>query len=100
MFCWHLAYRVRRSRGIYNFVILLPGTKHGGSSETDCSFGPTYETTPRNYVDAYRYYYANEKRHLFEWSKDRGEPPWIAEYTVDSDEDSAPDPPDGGTGDE
>lgn len=35
-----------------------------------------------DYVDAYRYYYANEKRHLFEWSKDRSEPPWIAEYTV------------------
>lgn len=35
-----------------------------------------------DYVDAYRYYYANEKRHLFEWSKDRGEPPWIEEYTV------------------
>ena len=38
-----------------------------------------------DYVDAYRYYYANEKAHLFKWSKDRGEPPWIAEYTVDED---------------
>jgi hypothetical protein len=37
-----------------------------------------------DYVDAYRYYYANEKRHLFEWSKDRVEPPWITEYTVDT----------------
>ena len=36
-----------------------------------------------DYVDAYRYYYANEKRHLFEWSKDRGEPPWVEAYTVD-----------------
>jgi len=35
------------------------------------------------YVDAYRYYYANDKRHLFEWAKDREAPPWIAEYTVD-----------------
>lgn len=35
-----------------------------------------------DYVDAYRYYYANEKRHLFKWSKDRREPPWIEEYTV------------------
>ncbi|WP_254545367.1 hypothetical protein [Halomarina pelagica] len=39
--------------------------------------------TADDYVDAYRYYYANEKRHLFGWSKDRSEPPWIAEYTVD-----------------
>lgn len=36
-----------------------------------------------DYVDAYRYYYANEKRHLFEWAKDREEPPWIEEYTVE-----------------
>ena len=44
----------------------------------------TNEWTAADYVDAYRYYYANEKRHLFEWSKDRSEPPWIAEYTVAS----------------
>lgn len=42
----------------------------------------------RDYVDAYRYYYANEKRHLFEWSKDREEPPWIAAYTVAPGDDS------------
>ncbi|RDI72300.1 hypothetical protein [Halopelagius longus] len=42
----------------------------------------TGEWTAPDYVDAYRYYYANEKRHLFQWSKDREEPPWIAEYTV------------------
>ncbi len=35
-----------------------------------------------DYVDAYRYYYANEKRHLFQWAKDRERPPWIDEYTV------------------
>ena len=35
-----------------------------------------------DYVDAYRYYYANEKRHLFAWAKDRSEPPWVSEYTV------------------
>ncbi|WP_101297951.1 hypothetical protein [Halegenticoccus soli] len=35
-----------------------------------------------DYVDAYRLYYANEKRHLFGWAKDRTEPPWIDEYTV------------------
>lgn len=35
-----------------------------------------------DYVDAYRYYYANEKRHLFTWSKDRTEPPWVEAYTV------------------
>ena len=39
--------------------------------------------TAEDYVDAYRYYYANEKRHLFEWSKDRSEPPWVEAYTVD-----------------
>ncbi len=36
-----------------------------------------------DYVDAYRYYYANEKRHLFSWAKDRSEPPWVEEYTVE-----------------
>lgn len=57
--------------------------------------------TADDYVDAYRYYYANEKRHLFEWSKDRSEPPWVADYTVESDEsplaetESAPDRRDG-----
>ena len=38
--------------------------------------------TADDYVDAYRLYYANEKRHLFRWSKDRSAPPWIEEYTV------------------
>ncbi|WP_132058814.1 hypothetical protein [Halorussus amylolyticus] len=33
-----------------------------------------------DYVDAYRLYYANEKRHLFEWSGGRSAPPWIDEY--------------------
>lgn len=36
----------------------------------------------RDYVDAYRLYYANEKRALFSWAKDRTPPPWIAEYTM------------------
>ncbi|WP_265110543.1 hypothetical protein [Halosolutus halophilus] len=48
--------------------------------------GPPQLTGPwtgDDYVDAYRYYYANEKRHLFEWSKDRSMPVWIPEYTVD-----------------
>jgi hypothetical protein len=35
-----------------------------------------------SYVDAYRLYYANDKRALFSWAKDRTEPPWISEYTV------------------
>lgn len=35
-----------------------------------------------DYVDAYRLYYANEKHHLFEWSKDRTAPPWLDEYTM------------------
>lgn len=39
--------------------------------------------TADDYVDAYRSYYANEKRHLFTWSKDRSMPPWIPAYTVD-----------------
>jgi hypothetical protein len=38
-----------------------------------------------DYVDAYRLYYANEKRHLFQWAKDRSEPPWVGAYTVDPD---------------
>ena len=33
-----------------------------------------------DYVDAYRLYYANEKRHLFEWSGGRSPPPWLDEY--------------------
>ncbi|WP_408957572.1 hypothetical protein [Natrinema sp. 74] len=40
--------------------------------------------TADDYVDAYRYYYANDKRHLFGWAKDRSMPPWIDEYTVDT----------------
>lgn len=32
-----------------------------------------------SHVDAYRLYYANDKRHLFEWTK-RERPPWIEEY--------------------
>jgi hypothetical protein len=40
--------------------------------------------TADDYVDAYRSYYANEKRHLFHWSKDRSMPPWVPEYTVDA----------------
>ncbi|AEH39154.1 hypothetical protein Halxa_0560 (plasmid) [Halopiger xanaduensis SH-6] len=43
----------------------------------------TGEWTADDYVDAYRYYYANEKRPLFSWSKDRSMPPWISEYAVD-----------------
>ena len=35
-----------------------------------------------DYVDAYRLYYANEKRHLFEWSGGRSPPPWLEAYTV------------------
>ena len=45
----------------------------------------TGEWRADDYVDAYRYYYANEKRHLFEWSKDRTRPPWVEEYTVSTD---------------
>jgi hypothetical protein len=37
-----------------------------------------------DYVDAYRLYYANEKRDLFEWSKDRTAPPWLDEYRRDA----------------
>ena len=48
----------------------------------------TGEWRADDYVDAYRYYYANDKRHLFRWSKDRSEPPWVDEYTVDADAES------------
>lgn len=54
---------------------------------TDAARDPpqvTGEWTADHYVDAYRFYYANEKRHLFGWAKDRTEPPWIDEFTVDS----------------
>jgi hypothetical protein len=44
-----------------------------------------------DYVDAYRLYYANEKRHLFHWSKDRSAPPWLGEYTVDGERDAEDD---------
>lgn len=37
-----------------------------------------YKST--NPVNSYRYYYANEKRHLFQWKK-RKEPWWIKEYS-------------------
>ncbi|NEU58244.1 hypothetical protein [Halorussus sp. MSC15.2] len=37
-----------------------------------------------DYVEAYRLYYANEKRHLFEWSGDRTAPPWLDDYRRDS----------------
>ena len=55
-----------------------------GSADDVASDPPqvTGEWVADDYVDAYRYYYANEKRHLFEWAKDREEPPWVAEYTV------------------
>ncbi|RBI62596.1 hypothetical protein DMJ13_10210 [halophilic archaeon] len=42
----------------------------------------TGEWTADDYVDAYRRYYANEKRDLFEWRKDRAAPPWLEEYRV------------------
>ncbi|WP_218836414.1 hypothetical protein [Halorarum salinum] len=60
----------------------------------------TGEWTADDHVDAYRYYYANEKRHLFEWSKDRSEPPWIEAYTVESADTTNPTDAvgDGGTG--
>jgi hypothetical protein len=41
----------------------------------------TGEWTAAATVDAYRLYYANEKRHLFEWSAGRTPPAWVDEYT-------------------
>jgi hypothetical protein len=35
-------------------------------------------------VAAYRLYYVNEKRDLFEWSRDRSPPPWLEEYRRDA----------------
>lgn len=39
-----------------------------------------------DYVDAYRLYYANDKRDLFSWARDRTAPPWLDAYTVEGDE--------------
>ncbi|WP_247000186.1 hypothetical protein [Halosolutus gelatinilyticus] len=61
---------------------------------TDRSEDPPQVTgrwTADDVVDAYRYYYANEKRHLFQWSKDRSMPPWIPDYTVPEDGDRSDD---------
>lgn len=43
----------------------------------------TGDWTAPNYVDAYRFYYANEKHHLFQW-KNRDRPSWIDAYTIES----------------
>ena len=43
----------------------------------------TGDWTAPDYVDAYRFYYANEKRHLFKWAKDRSQPPWVDAYTLE-----------------
>jgi hypothetical protein len=45
----------------------------------------TGEWAADDYVEAYRLYYANEKRDLFEWSGGREGPPWLAEYRRDAD---------------
>jgi len=67
----------------------LAGRRRRGRSRLAHRIGPdppqvTGAWSADHYVDAYRFYYANEKRHLFGWAKDRTEPPWIDEYTVDS----------------
>ncbi len=41
----------------------------------------TGEWRADDHVEAYRLYYANEKRHLFEWTK-RERPSWLDEYVV------------------
>jgi hypothetical protein len=66
------------------------GTVRGLDWSTDEATDPpkiTGDWTAEDYVDAYRYYYANDKRPLFAWAKDRDPPPWIEEYTVSSGED-------------
>ena len=66
---------------------LDPGAVRGLDWPAEAASDPPQVTNgwaAEDYVDAYRYYYANEKRHLFEWSKDRSEPPWIEAYTVDT----------------
>ena len=50
----------------------------------------TGEWTAESVVDAYRLYYANEKRHLFEWSGDRAAPPWLEAYTFPEGPDAHP----------
>ncbi len=49
----------------------------------------TGEWQATDYVDAYRLYYANEKRGLFEWTG-RDCPPWIEAYTVPDGDESHP----------
>lgn len=52
---------------------------------TDGATDPPQVTGPwsaADYVDAYRLYYANEKRDLFAWAKDRSPPPWLDDYTT------------------
>lgn len=59
---------------------------------TDAATDPpqvTGEWRAADYVDAYRLYYANEKRNLFEWTG-RDRPPWIEVYTVPDEADSHP----------
>lgn len=41
----------------------------------------TGDRTAEDYVDAYRLYYANEKRDLFQWARGRTAPPWLGAYT-------------------
>lgn len=43
----------------------------------------TGEWCAPDYVVAYRLYYANEKRHLFAWAKERAAPPWLEAHTFD-----------------
>jgi hypothetical protein len=50
----------------------------------------TGEWKADDYVDAYRLYYANEKRDLFRWAKDREPPPWLSAYTFPEGPDSHP----------
>ncbi|WP_135854045.1 hypothetical protein [Halorussus salinus] len=47
----------------------------------------TGEWTADDYVEAYRRYYANEKRDVFEWSGGRSAPPWLDDYRRDSEND-------------
>jgi len=49
----------------------------------------TGEWRAADYVDAYRLYYANEKRSLFEWSG-RERPPWLDEYAFPEGPESHP----------
>lgn len=50
---------------------------------TDMWRGEGYYSTDISLTESYRYYYANVKDHLHEWSAPRSEPEWLEEYKTE-----------------